>query len=238
MHLVPTMKVLLVDDDPDILESLTLSFQLQWHGTEVFTATDGEQALEAFYEVNPHVVLLDVLLPRMSGYEVLKRIRQVSDVPVIMLTAKDEEIDKVKGLELGADDYITKPFGYLELFARIRAVLRRTGAISRGEQLPRLDMGELTIDFATREVYLKGKLVPLTPIEYRLLYILVRNAGHTVPAETLLSRVWGEDFKDRTDYLKVYINRLRAKLQDDNGHPRYIATERGIGYRFLKVPHA
>jgi two-component system KDP operon response regulator KdpE len=229
------MKVLLVDDDPDVLESLALSFQLQWHGTEVYTATDGDAALRAFYEVNPHVVLLDIMLPRISGYEVLRKIRQVSDVPVIMLTAKDEEIDKVKGLELGADDYITKPFGYLELFARIRAVLRRTGAVPKGESLPRLDMGDLTIDFSAKEVYLRGKLVPLTPTEYRLLYILVRNAGHIVPAETLLTRVWGEAFRDRNDYLKVYINRLRTKLEDDPDRPRYIATERGVGYRFLKT---
>ncbi len=231
------MRVLLVDDDPDILESLRLSFQLQWQGAEVYTALSGEEALEMFYQVKPHVILLDVMLPRLSGYEVLKRIRQVSDVPVIMLTARDEEIDKVKGLELGADDYITKPFGYLELFARIRAVLRRSSGIPSGETLPRMDLGELVIDFSTREVFLRGRRIALTPIEYRLLYILVRNAGRTVPSETLLARVWGDAFRDRSDYLKVYINRLRAKLEDDTDHPVFIATERGVGYRFMKPPH-
>ncbi len=232
------MKVLIVDDDRDILESLALSFQLQWHGAHVYTATDGEQALDAFYRFNPDVVLLDVLLPKMSGYEVLKRLRQISDVPVIMLTAKDEEIDKVKGLELGADDYITKPFGYLELFARIRAVLRRSGLVPKGEREMRLDFGDITIDPASREVYLRGTRVDLTPIEYRLLYLLVRNAGHTIPAETLLARIWGEPYRDKTDYLKVYINRLRAKLGDDPDHPKYIATERGVGYRFLQSGHS
>jgi DNA-binding response OmpR family regulator len=228
------MKILIVDDDHDLLEALTLGMQLQWQGTEVLTAGDGETALELFFEQAPDVVLLDVGLPKVDGFEVLRRIRQVSDAPVLMLTARGEELDKVRGLEIGADDYVTKPFSPLELLARIKAVLRRTELPPPVRATPSFVAGDLAVNFDARQVRKRGELVPLTALEYRLLYHLVRNAGHVLPREALLARVWGDEYRGQSDYLKVYVNRLRGKLEDDPEHPRYILTERGIGYRFMR----
>jgi DNA-binding response OmpR family regulator len=229
------MKILIVDDDRDLLEALTLGLQLQWQEIEVTTAQDGERGVALFFDETPDVVLLDVGLPRMDGFEVLRRIRQVADTPVLMLTARGEELDKVRGLEIGADDYITKPFSPLELLARIKAVLRRTDLPPPLKATPSFAAGELTVDFGSREVQKRGENVPLTALEYRVLYQLVRNAGRVVPREALLARVWGEDYRGQSDYLKVYINRLRSKLEDDPDRPRYILTERGLGYRFSRA---
>src|SRR5215216_7581818 len=228
------MKILIVDDDHDLLEALGLGLQLQWQGIEVITATDGEAALGLFFDELPDVVLLDVGLPLLDGFEVLRRIRAVSDTPVLMLTARGAEMDKVRGLEIGADDYITKPFSPLELLARIKAVLRRSELPPPVRAAPSFQVGDLTINFDSQEVARAGTPIPLTAMEYRLLYQLVRNAGHVVPRETLLARVWGDDSRDQTDYLKVYISRLRAKLEPDPEHPRLILTERGTGYRFVR----
>ncbi len=228
------MKILIVDDDHDLLEALGLGLQLQWQGVDVVTATDGEGALDAFFEHLPDVVLLDVGLPRLDGFAVLKRIRQVSDTPVLMLTARGEELDKVRGLEIGADDYVTKPFSPLELLARIKAVLRRTELPPPVRVAPSFRAGDLTVNFESQEVRRGQHTVPLSTTEYRLLYHLVRNAGHVVPRETLLARVWGDESRDQTDYLKVYVSRLRAKLEENPEHPRLILTERGLGYRFAR----
>ena len=228
------MKILIVDDDHDLLEALGLGMQLQWQGAEVLTATDGEAGLDVFFERSPDVVLLDVGLPRLDGFEVLRRIRRVSDTPVLMLTARGEELDKVRGLEIGADDYVTKPFSPLELLARIKAVLRRTELPPPIRAMPSFVAGDLAVNFDTREVAKRGEPIPLTALEYRLLYHLVRNAGHVLPREALLARVWGDEYRDQSDYLKVYISRLRSKLEDDPDHPRYILTERGLGYRFAR----
>ena len=232
------MKILIVDDDHDLLEALGLGLQLQWQGIDVVTATDGEAALDAFFEHLPDVVLLDVGLPRLDGFAVLRRIRQVSDTPVLMLTARGEELDKVRGLEIGADDYVTKPFSPLELLARIKAVLRRTELPPPVRVTPSFRVGELTVNFESQEVKRGEQAVPLSNTEYRLLYHLVRNAGHVVPRETLLARVWGDEYRDQTDYLKVYVSRLRAKLEDDPEHPCLILTERGLGYRFARAQAA
>jgi len=232
------MKILIVDDDHDLLEALGLGLQLQWQDAQVITATDGERALNLFYDEIPDVVLLDVGLPRLDGFEVLRRIRSVSDTPVLMLTARGEELDKVRGLEIGADDYITKPFSPLELLARIKAVLRRSDLPPPVRSTPSFRAGDLTVNFDTHEVARDGETIPLTSIEYRLLFQLVRNAGHIVPRETLLARVWGDESRDQTDYLKVYINRLRAKLEPEPDRPRYILTERGLGYRFARAATA
>jgi len=228
------MKILVIDDDPNIVEAITLSFQLQWQECQVITAGDGRSGLDLFFEEQPDVVILDVAMPELNGFDVLRRLRQVSDVPVIMLSARGEEMDKVKGLELGADDYVTKPFSHIELFARIRAVLRRAEMPPPVSAFPSFTCGEVAVNFASREVTKDGQPVKLTPTEYNLLYHLVRNAGRVLTHETLLARVWGEEYRNEVDYLKVYISRLRNKLEDDPEQPRYILTERGVGYRFAK----
>ena len=229
------MKILIVDDDHDLLEALGIGLQLQWQGIDVLTATDGESALTRFFDDTPDVVLLDVGLPRLDGFEVLRRIRQVADTPVLMLTARGEELDKVRGLEIGADDYVTKPLSPLELLARIKAVLRRSELPPPVRVAPSFTLDDLSVDFDSQEVRRAGQAVPLTATEYRLLFQLVRSSGHVVPRETLLARVWGDDYRDQTDYLKVYISRLRAKLEDDPERPRFILTERGLGYRFARA---
>src|SRR6266540_4072288 len=224
------MKILVVDDDRQILEALTVGFQLQWQDSTVTPATDGEAGLRAFYEQDPDVVLLDVSLPGKNGFEVLKEIRGISDVPVIMLTARGEEHAQVRGLELGADDYIVKPFSHLALVARIKAVLRRAEMPPPVRALPDFVAGDLAINFESHQVTLKGESVKLTPVEYKLLFHLVRNAGRLMPHQALLERVWGPDYGATPDYLKVFISRLRAKIEPASDGPKYIENERGLGY--------
>ena len=227
------MKILIIDDDVDITESVRLGFSLQWREVEVLAADNGEDGLQLLEEQRPDLVLLDVGLPRRDGYEILRDVRGFTDVPVIMLTARDDVADKVKGLELGADDYITKPFDHLELLARVRAVLRRLDLKAPKSRVPSFRSGPLEIDFDAQEARLDGEHVALTPTEYRLLEHLARNAGWVVPHATLLSRVWGREYTAELDYLRVYVRRLRDKLGDDPARPRYIRTERGVGYRFI-----
>jgi two-component system KDP operon response regulator KdpE len=229
------MKVLVVDDDQRIRDALEIGVELQWQDAKVLTAADGEAGLDIFFNEEPDIVLLDVTMPRMNGFEVLKAIRQVSDVPVLMLTARDEDIDQVRGLEMGADDYIGKPFSHLALMARIKAALRRAELPAPVQTLPDFEAGDLAIHFINQEVTVQGKPVRLTPVEYKLLYHLVRNAGHLLPHEALLDRVWGSNYEASPEYLKVFVSRLRAKLRRPGG-PEYIETERGRGYRFVR-PH-
>jgi DNA-binding response OmpR family regulator len=225
------VKILVVDDDPQILNALTIGFRLQWPSSTVIPAGDATSGLRLFFEHEPDVVLLDVGMPDRNGYEVLEEIRRVSDTPVIMLTARGEETDQVHGLELGADDYVVKPFGHLALVARIKAVLRRAEPSSR---MPLADFvaGDLAVDFRTRQVALRGQPVKLTPVEYKILEHLVRNAGRLVPHETLITRALGHQDGPAGDYLKVFISRLRSKIE--RADQRYIETERGIGYRFVR----
>ena len=230
------MKVLVVDDDQRIRDALEIGLQLQWQDAKVLTAADGEAGLDVFFNEEPDIVLLDVTMPRMNGFDVLKAIRQVSDVPVLMLTARDEDVDQVRGLELGADDYVGKPFSHLALMARIRAALRRADLPAPVQALPDFEAGDLAIHFQNQEVTVQGEVVKLTPVEYKLLYHLVRNAGHLLPHEALLDRVWGSNYEASPEYLKVFVSRLRAKLRRPGG-PEYIETERGRGYRFAR-PHA
>ncbi|MEJ2448921.1 MAG: response regulator transcription factor [Anaerolineales bacterium] len=177
--------------------------------------------------------LLDIMMPDINGFEVLKKIREVSSVPVIMLTAKGEEDDRIQGLELGADDYITKPFSPRELVSRIKAVLRRTKAFKE-DQIDIIKVDDrLTIDFSRREVWVEGKKVDLRPTDYRLLYHLVKNAGWVNTHEQLLSKVWGFEYQDEPHYVRLYVNYLRKKLEEDPSNPKYILTERGVGYRFV-----
>ncbi len=227
------MKILVVDDEPDVVESVRLGFTLQWRDVDVLEAGEGQRALDIVEQDHPDIVLLDVGLPGIDGYEVLRQIRAFSDVPVVMLTARDDAMDKVKGLELGADDYVTKPFNHLELMARVKAVLRRLEMPPPTSRAPSFQAGDLEVDFARREVRLRGARIDLTPTEYKLLYHLVRNAGHVLEHGTLLAKVWGRDYLDEVDYVRVYIRRLRDKLGDLAESPRYIETERGLGYRFI-----
>jgi len=227
------MRILVVDDEPDVVESVRLGFMLQWRDVDVLGAGEGEAALDLVEREHPDIVLLDVGLPGIDGYEVLRQIRAFSDVPVVMLTARDDAMDKVKGLELGADDYVTKPFNHLELMARVKAVLRRLEMPAPASRAPSFKSGDLEVDFAKREARLEGVRLDLTPTEYKLLYHLVRNAGHTLQHGTLLAKVWGREYVDEVDYIRVYIRRLRDKLGDSADAPRYIQTERGLGYRFI-----
>ena len=227
------MRILVVDDEPDVVESVRLGFTLQWREVDVLGAGTGEAALDVVERDHPDIVLLDIGLPDIDGFEVIRQIRAFSDVPVVMLTARDDAMDKVKGLELGADDYVTKPFNHLELMARVKAVLRRHEMPAPTTRSPSFRSGDLEVDFAAHEARLNGVHLDLTPTEYKLLYHLVRNAGHVLQHATLLAKVWGREYVDEIDYIRVYIRRLRDKLGDDPDDPRYIQTERGLGYRFI-----
>jgi len=224
-------KILAVDDEQRMVRFIQLN--LEQDGFEVVTAYNGKEALEQVRTQLPDLILLDIMMPDINGFEVLKKIREVNNVPVIMLTAKGEEDDRIQGLELGADDYITKPFSPRELVSRIRAVLRRTKSFKE-DQVDQIEVDDrLTIDFSRREVWVEGKKVDLRPTEYRLLYHLVQNAGWVNTHEQLLSKVWGFEYQDEPHYVRLYVNYLRKKLEEDPSNPKYILTERGVGYRFV-----
>jgi two-component system KDP operon response regulator KdpE len=226
------MRALVIDDDADILQALSLSIQFRWPECEVVTAQNGEEGLKRFRAGEPDVVILDVGLPGLSGFDVLQLIRQASAKPVLMLTARNQEADIVRALEMGADDYVTKPAGYLELTARIQSLLRRAQPPSI--PVPALDTyshGGLTIHFPSRDVEVEGKSIPLTNTEYRLLYHLVRNAGRIVSHHDLLQSAWGSDNYGE-DVVRVYVSRLRAKIEPNVAQPRYILTKSGLGYLF------
>jgi two-component system KDP operon response regulator KdpE len=205
-----------------------LRLNLENTGLRVLTAEDGLAALELTELESPDLVILDVMMPLMDGLACLQRIREFSQVPVLLLTARGGEGDKVQGLDLGADDYLTKPFGQAELLARVRALLRRRQAT---EQPPsELVVGDLTINLARRRVVRDGQEIRLTPTEYRLLYELASNAGRVLLHSDLLARVWGPEYRDEVDYLWTYVRYLRNKLEPDPAHPRYILSEPGVGY--------
>ena len=210
-----------------------IRLNLEHDGFQVIEAFRGAQAVQRLRDTMPDVVLLDVMLPDIDGFKVLKMIREISNVPVIMLTAKGEEDDRVRGLELGADDYVTKPFSPRELVSRVRAVIRRVDSSTGGMHgLIEID-DRFKIDFDRREIWVDGQLVKLRPTEYRLLYHLVQNAGWVVTHDQLLSKVWGYEYRDEPHYVRLYINYLRQKLEKDPTNPQYILTERGVGYRFV-----
>ncbi len=224
-------KILVVDDEERMARFIRLN--LEHDGFQVIECYKGMQAVGLLREKMPDVVVLDVMLPDIDGFEVLQLIREVSSVPVIMLTAKGEEEDRVKGLELGADDYVTKPFSPRELVSRVRAVLRRVDqSSSSGEGVIEVDE-HLQIDFGRREIRLDGELVKLRPTEYRLLYHLVKNAGWVLTYDQILAKVWGYEYRDEPHYVRLYVNYLRQKLEKDPANPIYILTERGVGYRFV-----
>ncbi|HSR32394.1 MAG TPA: response regulator transcription factor [Anaerolineae bacterium] len=222
-------KILVIEDDPEIIELLDLG--LKQHGYQVLVARDGVEGLQLLQSQLPHLVLLDVMMPRMNGWETCRRIRETSDTPIIMLTALLSDQDKVRGLDLGADDYVTKPFSMAELVARIRAALRRTTGTMTRDEVVRIDE-RLVFDRSQRNVLADGQTVELSPIEYRMLNCFVDNAGRVLTHQSLLTQVWGWEYADETDYLKVYIHHLRKKIETEPSQPRYILTERGLGYRF------
>lgn len=224
-------RILVVDDEERMVRFIRLN--LEHDGFQVLEANNGTQAINKIRNNLPDLILLDVMMPDIDGFEVLRMIREVSIVPVIMLTAKGEEEDRVRGLEMGADDYITKPFSPRELVSRVRAVLRRT-EMGGGKTHGLIEVDDrLKIDFDRHEVWVDGKLVQLRPTEYRLLYHLVNNAGWVLTHDQILTKVWGYEYQDEPHYVRLYINYLRQKLEKDPANPKYILTERGIGYRFV-----
>ena len=225
------MKFLIVDDAPDVVEAVSLCLELRYPGAIILTAGEGNAALDIAQREEPDLVILDIGLPIMDGFDVCRQLRVNSQVPVIMLTVRDRDVDVARGLAVGADDYITKPFSHIELLARVQAVLRRTKSADNTNDGSFVS-GDLDINYVSREVRVSGKDVKLTPTEYRLLYQLVRNAGRVLTHRELLTRVWGPEFTDKTSYLKVHVQHLRQKLADSASTPRLILTEPGVGYRF------
>jgi len=226
------MKVVVIDDAPDIVEVVSLCFQLRWSNTSVVSASEGAKGLELIEAESPDVVILDIGLPDMDGFQVLRELRHFSQVPVIMLTVKGEDTDVAKGLELGADDYIVKPFSHIELIARVQAVLRRAQGLPVTEECPFVS-GRLSVDFTNNEVTVDSKLVKLTSTESKLLYHLIKNEGRLLSHENLLRKTWGETYIDARDLLRVHIQHLRQKLGDSVESPRIIVTEHGMGYKFV-----
>lgn len=228
-----SITVLVVDDEPRLVDVVQMNLEVE--GYRVVTASDGYQALDRLKSDLPDLVVLDVMMPELDGFETLRRMREVSNVPVIMLTVRQEESDRIRGLEIGADDYLTKPFSPRELQSRIKALLRRTFMPSPPRKTRIVVDEDLTIDFSKGEVWVRAAKVTLRPTEYRLLYHLVNNAGRLMTHDALLSKVWGHEYRDESHYLRLYITYLRQKLERDPAHPRYILTERGMGYRFREL---
>jgi DNA-binding response OmpR family regulator len=228
-----SISVLVVDDEPKLVDVVRMNLEVE--GYRVLEATNGLEALDRLKADLPDLVLLDVMMPELDGFETLKRIREVSHVPVIMLTVRNEEADRIRGLEIGADDYLSKPYSPRELQTRIKALLRRTFTPAPARKTRLVVDDDLTIDFGKHEVWARGQKVTLRPTEYRLLYHLVNNAGRLMTHETLLSRVWGPEYRDEAHYLRLYVTYLRQKLERDPTHPKYILTERGMGYRFCEL---
>jgi DNA-binding response OmpR family regulator len=229
--------ILTADDDPQLLRLVARN--LQFEGYDVISASDGQQALEQIEAQRPDLVLLDVMMPKMDGFTVCRNVREFSTVPIIIVTARGQDQDKIRGLDLGADDYLTKPFSVEELLARVRAVLRRAQFTSNEQSHAHRStatFGDLVIDYAQHLVTMAGQEITLTPIEYRLLAYLAQNSGRVVTQDLLLEHVWGTEYVGESHMLQVNINRLRRKLEADPAHPRYILTKVGIGYLLAAQP--
>ncbi|HDD24158.1 MAG TPA: response regulator transcription factor [Chloroflexi bacterium] len=224
-------RILVVDDEPRMTRFIRMNLELE--GYVVIEAHNGLEALEKARTELPDLVLLDVMMPELDGFETLEMLRETSNVPVIMLTVRADEEDIVRGLELGADDYVIKPFGTRELISRIKAVLRRVQSTSSpDESILKID-DYLSVDYNRRDVIVGGKRIKLRPTEFRLLSHLIENAGWVMPYEVLLSKVWGPEYRDEIHYVRLYVAYLRQKIEPDPSNPRYILTERGVGYRFV-----
>jgi two-component system KDP operon response regulator KdpE len=228
--------VLVVDDESRMRRFIRMNMELE--GYQIIEAENGLVALEQIRQHTPDLVIMDVMMPEMDGFETLKLLREISTVPVILLTVKSDEDDKIQGLSLGADDYITKPFSPRELVIRVTAVLRRAEwPAPPPRTILRID-ARLSVDFNRHQVIVNDERIDLRPTEYRLLNHLIQNAGWVVPHETLLAKVWGYEYRDETHYLRLYINYLRKKIEADPANPYYILTERGVGYRFVDYKKA
>jgi two-component system KDP operon response regulator KdpE len=222
--------ILVVDDEARMRRFIRMNLELE--GYQVVEAENGIQALDQIRKYTPDLVIMDVMMPEMDGFETLAMLREISTVPVVLLTVRSEEEDITRGLNLGADDYITKPFSPRELNSRVAAVLRRASWPSPPPRTVLKIDDHLSVDFNRHQVIVDGERIDLRPTEYRLLYVLLQNAGWVVPHETLLAKVWGYEYRDETHYLRLYINYLRKKIEEDPANPKYILTERGVGYRF------
>jgi two-component system KDP operon response regulator KdpE len=228
------LTLLIADDARDVAEIVAFGARMVWPDCTTHIVGDGQSALTCFAAEPIDLVVLDVAMPAPDGFEVCRRIRRISQVPILMLTVHDATVDKVRALDLGADDYLTKPFDHMELLARLRALVRRSASQSTAAsaQQGTFVRGDITLDYATHEVRLAGALIALTRTEYRLLEVLVSNAGTVLSHRQLLERVWGPEYVHDTHYLKVFMQRLRRKLGDDPRRPQYIHTEWGTGYAF------
>jgi two-component system KDP operon response regulator KdpE len=224
------INVLVVDDEKPLREFVRRNLEVR--GYKVLTASNGLEALAIFQNESIQLVIMDIMMPHMDGLEATRRIRQESYVPIIILTAMGEEADKVRSFDLGADDYLTKPFGVGELLGRVKAVLRRADWSEPASSEERIARGEIVVDVARHKVTVRGQSLDLTPIEYNLLLYLMKNAGRTLTHRTILQHVWGTEYGNETEYLRVYVGKLRQKIEADPGQPRYVHTEHGLGYRF------
>jgi len=224
-------RVLIVDDEPRYVRLIAVNLEASGYAT--LSARDGKSAIDLAAAERPDLVLLDIGLPVMDGFEACRRIREFSATPIIMLTAKAGEADKVRGLDAGADDYLTKPFGPAELLARIRAVLRRVTLPEELRSSPTFTSGDLSIDFAQHRVRIGAREVALSPTEYKLLAELARNAGRVIPTDELLHRIWGPEYGQETQHVRLYVSRVRQKIEADPEHPRRLTTRPGIGYMLL-----
>jgi two-component system KDP operon response regulator KdpE len=227
------MKMLVVDDDPDFCAALELCLRLSWDTWTILTAQDAREALHLVRRDHPDLVIMDLNLPDTDGFHLCRAMRESLAAPIMVLTCRTAEMDKVRALEAGADDYVTKPYGAMELQARLRALLRRVASQQPSSQLSQYCYEQLSIDFASRRVAVRGRRLKLTPIEYGILYHLIQGAPRVLTHEELLMKIWGQQYRSEKEYVRVHIRHLRQKLHDDPSQPRFIATEHSIGYRFL-----
>jgi two-component system response regulator VicR len=230
------MKVLVIDDAPELVEVVSLCFEMRWPQSTVLSAVTAEDGVRIARAQDPDLIILDIGLPDRDGFQVCREIRAFSEIPIIILTVRSDDQDIVKGLEWGADDYITKPFSYLQFLSRIQAVVRRWKWLPLNQAEQPLVTSEFAIYFDSKEVMARGRQVKLTKIEYNLLFHLVKNAGRPISTELLLTKVWGPQHKDTTYLPKVHIQHLRQKIERDPSNPQLVVTERGIGYKFVTPP--
>ncbi len=222
--------VLVVDDEKPLRDFVRRNLEVR--GYKVLTASNGLEALAIFKNENVQLVIMDIMMPHMDGLEATRRMRQDSHVPIIVLTAMGEEVDKVRAFDLGADDYLTKPFGVGELLGRVKAVLRRIEWLEPASHEERIVRGEIEVDLEQHRVHVRGELIDITPTEFNLLFYLMKNAGKVLPHRVILQHVWGTEYGNEAEYLRVYVGKLRQKIEVDPLKPKYLHTEHGIGYRF------